>query len=316
MKINKEVRIGLLVTVALVVLFAGFYFLKGSNVFSSEYKYYAFYRDVQGLQPSAAVQIHGLQVGKVSEIHLSNDSVIVTIAINKKTRIPQGTVAKLVSLDLLGTKGVSLDVSTSSNMVEDGTMLHSETEGGIIDKLSSEVTPLLTDVRTVVSHVDSVLIAVNGIFSEQARADLQASISALHTSMNNLQGITAKVNGQSEALAHVITNADKITTNLANNSGNIDATLKNLKATTDKLSKAPLDEMIRNLDEASAKLNDMLRKINNNEGSLGLLVNDKNLYNNLNKTLEEFTKLSADLKAHPSRYINLTIFGKKAKVGD
>ena len=313
---SKEARIGLLVAISVVILFVGFYLLKGSNIFSKEYEYYAYYADVQGLQPSAAVQIHGLQVGKVSEIHLSADSVIVTISINKKTRLPVGTIAKLTSLDLLGTKGISLDLGRSQAYADGGSLLHTEVEGGIIDKISVEVTPLLSDVRRVVGHVDSVLIAVNGIFSDQARADLQQSVAALHVSMNNLQGITGKVNGQSEALAHVITNADKITTNLAGNNANIDATLKNLKATTDKLSRAPIEETVRNLDNASNTLNDLLRKINNNEGSLGLLVNDKGLYTNLNKTLEEFTKLSADLKSHPSKYINLTIFGRKAKVGD
>lgn len=305
-----------MVAVSIIVLFAGFYLLKGSNIFSKEYEYYAYYANVQGLQPSAAIQIHGLQVGKVSEIHLSGDSVIVTLAINKKTRLPQGTVAKLTSLDLLGTKGISLDLGRSQAIVEDGSMLHSDVEGGIIDKISVEVTPLLTDVRKVVSHVDSVLIAVNGLFSDQTRADLQQSIAALHVSMNNLQGITGKVNRQSDALAHVITNADKITTNLANNNANIDATLKNLKTTTDKLSRAPIEETVRNLDEASTKLKEILRKVDNNEGSLGLLVNDKKLYNNLTNMLEELSKLSADLKSHPSKYINLTIFGRKAKVGD
>jgi phospholipid/cholesterol/gamma-HCH transport system substrate-binding protein len=317
MTLSREARIGLFVTVAILVFFAGFYFLKGSNVFSREYTYYAYYDNVQGLQPSAAVQIKGLQVGKVTEIHLNGgDRVQVVIAIKKKVRLPQGTVAKLTSLDLLGNKGINLDLGTSSEMVEDEAKLPSTTEGGMIDKISVEVTPLLQDVRKVVNNIDSVLVSVNNIFSPQARADLQNSISALHVSMENFSSLSQRLNGQSVALAHVIQNADKITTNLANNNENIDQTLKNLRTTTDKLSRASIDAMVGNVDKAAGNLNDVLRKINNNEGSMGLLVNDKNLYNNLTSTLAELTKLSADLKAHPSRYINLTIFGRKAKVGD
>ncbi len=315
---SKEARIGLLVTISVLVFFAGFYFLKGSNILSSEYEYHAYYENVQGLQPSAAVQIHGLQVGKVTAIKLNRaqlgSPLEVVIAINKKTRLPRGTVAKLTSLDLLGTKGVTLELGTSAELVEDDEKLPSGVEGGIVDKISVEVTPLLQDVRKVVNSIDSVLMSVNEIFSPQARTDLQRSIAGLHTTMDNFSGLSGKLNGQSAALTRVIQNADKITGDIAR--GNLDQTMANLRATSDKLSRAPIDETVRNVDEMANSLKAIVTKINNNEGSLGLLVNDKNLYNNLNSTLADFSTLSADLKAHPSRYINLTIFGRKARVGE
>lgn len=315
---SKEARIGLLVALSVLIFFAGFYFLKGSNVFSREYQYKAYYENVQGLQPSAAVQIHGLQVGKVSAINLNRaqlgEKVEVVIAINNKTRLPKGTIAKLNSLDLLGTKGITLDLGTSQEMVDDDATLPAAVEGGLVDKISVEVTPLLQDVRKVVNSIDSVLNSVNEIFSPQARADLQQSIASLHSTMDNFSGISTKLNRQSDALSRVIQNADRITGSIAN--GKLDQTMANLNTTTDKLSKANIDGAIRTIDNVAGNLNEVVRKINNNEGSLGLLVNDKNLYNNLNTTLSELTRLSADLKAHPSRYINLTIFGRKAKVGD
>jgi phospholipid/cholesterol/gamma-HCH transport system substrate-binding protein len=177
-----------------------------------------------------------------------------------------------------------------------------------------EVTPLLQDVRKVVNSIDSVLNSVNQIFSPQARTDLQQSIASLHNTMDNFSGLSARLNGQSAALAHVIQNADKITTSLANS--NLDQTMANLNKTSEKLAQSPINDVISNIDKMTANLNSVMGKINNNEGSLGLLVHDKNLYNNLSATLEELTKLSADLKAHPNRYINLTIFGRRAKVGD
>ena len=315
---SKEARIGLLVAISVLVFFAGFYFLKGSNIFSRQYEYHAFYENVQGLQPSAAVQIHGLQVGKVTEINLNraqlNSKIDVVISISKKTRLPVGTVAKLTSLDLLGTKGISLDLGTSADFVEDEAQLPSSIEGGIVDKISMEVTPLLQDVRKVVNSIDSVLNSVNQIFSPQARADLQQSVASLHRTMDNFSGLSGRLNAQSETMARVIQNADKITTSLANS--NLDQTMANLRTTSEKLSKSPIDEAVRNIDQVAGSLNEIVRKVNQNEGSLGLLVNDKNLYNNLTTTLGELTKLSADLKAHPSKYVNLTIFGRKAKVGD
>lgn len=315
---SNEARIGLLVGVSILVFFSGFYFLKGSNLFSGEYEYHAFYDNVQGLQPNAAVQIHGLQIGKVSEIRLNRKEpekkVEVIISINKKTRLPVGTVAKLNSLDLLGTKGITLELGTSDNLYENEVIIPSAIEGGIVDKISVEVTPLLQDVRKVVNNIDSVLTSVNDIFSPEARANLQNSIAALHVTMDNFSGVSGKLHGQSDALANVIKNADKITSTLAN--GNLDKTLTNLRTTTDKLAQSPLDEAIRNVDQMALSLKNVVGKIDNNEGSLGLLVNDKQLYNNLTTTVGDLGRLSADLKAHPRRYVNLTIFGKKAKVGE
>lgn len=316
MKISKEVRIGLMVSVSILVLFAGFYFLRGSNIFSSERTYYVFYDNVAGLQPSAAVQLKGLQIGKVSNIELNGGNrVKVSLTLGKKISLPKGTVAKLTSLDLLGTKGISLDMGTSTEIIKDEETLQDAVEGGIVDKISVEVTPLLTDVRKVVNNVDSVLTSVNMIFSLQARDDLQKSISALHVAMDHFSGVSATLDRQSESVTRVIQNADKITTNLANNNESIDHTLKNLRTTTDNLSQARIQETVAKLENMADELNTVMKKINNGEGSLGMAVNDKTLYTEVTTTLQSLKDLAADLKAHPSRYINVTVFGRKAKVG-
>lgn len=316
MKFSKEARIGLMVAISVLVLFAGFYFLKGSNVFSSEYEYFAYYDNVSGLQPSAAVQLKGMSVGKVSAIQLNGkEKVKVTIAISKKTRLPAGTLANLTSLDLLGTKGISLDLGNGTEMLEDESTLPSAVEGGLMDKLSVEVTPLLQDVRLVVNHVDSVLLAVNQIFSQQTREDLQKSITALHVSMDHFSSVSAALDRQSGTIEKVIGNANKITTNLANNNENIDKTLTNLRTTTDNLSKAKIQETIAKLDKMADELGQVSKKLNEGQGSLGMAINDKQMYNEINTTLKSLSDLAADLKSHPARYINLTVFGRKAKVG-
>jgi len=167
----------------------------------------------------------------------------------------------------------------------------------------------------VVNSVDSVLTSVNQIFSPQARMDLQKSISGLHVSMDNFSSFSGRLNGQSAALARVIQNADKITTNLANNNSNIDQTLKNLKTTTDNLARAPIDETIRKLEGVADDLGGVMKKMNEGQGSIGMALNDKALYGNLNTTLKSLDNLVTDLKEHPSKYINITVFGRKAKVG-
>jgi phospholipid/cholesterol/gamma-HCH transport system substrate-binding protein len=317
MTFSKEARIGLMVAISIIVLFAGFYFLKGSDILSKELSYYAYYDNVQGLQPSAGVQIKGLQVGKVSNIELNGGGKVkVTIAIHKKTRLPQGTVAKLTSTDLLGTKGITLDLGAGTAMIEDESVLPGDVEGGVIDKISVEVTPLLQDVRKVVNSVDSVLNSVNEIFNAKARADLQNSVASLNTAMTHFSNVSSTLDRQSNGLARTIQNADKITSNLASNNANIDATLKNLRSTSNQLSQAPVEQTVKNLQAVSVQLNDVMRKINNSEGSIGMAVNDKKLYSDLSGSLQSLQSLLADLQAHPSRYINVTIFGKKRQVGE
>src|SRR5690606_7244080 len=135
-----------------------------------ENEYYVFYKDVQGLQPSSAVQVKGMAVGRDSEIALTeNGDVKVTLAVNKKTNIPEGSVAKLMSTDLLGTKAISLQVSHRSEFAKDESTLPSEIEGGIIDAISVEITPLLQDMRHAVGTLDSVLLSVNSVLDPEAR---------------------------------------------------------------------------------------------------------------------------------------------------
>lgn len=317
MKFSKEARIGLLVGISVVVFFVGMYFLRGLELFSTDNHYYVSFDNVQGLQPSAQVQLKGLQVGKVAKIQLDEKGQVkVTLRLSNKTKIPSNTIAKLTSLDLLGTKGITLELGSSTTMAEDEQVLSGAIEGGIIDKVSSEITPLLQDVRNVVLVVDSVLSSVNGILNEQTRTDLQNSIASLHNAMDNFSSLSANLNRESAQIASIVRNFNSISTNLANNNQNIDRILANAKTTTDQLAAAPIQQTFAELNNASLQIKELMGKINSGEGSLGQLVNDKNLYNNLNGTLKNLSDLSADLQAHPSRYINVTIFGRKRQVGE
>lgn len=313
MRISKEIRIGLLVAISFIVFFAGFYFLKGANVFSGENEFYGYYDHVQGLQPSSPVQIKGVTVGRVSEIDLNGGGKVkVTLAIKKKFALPKGTVAKLVSTDLLGTKAVRLDLSSPGNgYIEDGSLMRTSIEGGVIDNISTELTPLIEDVRHVVARLDTALGSVNDILNPQTRQRLDNSIASLETTMNNFNQLSSKLNAESGQIAGVIRNANSITTNLANNNNAIQAILKNAEATTAQLSQAPIAQTFTDLQSTMNQLQGVIDKINNNQGSLGMMVNDKQLYENLNKTLETMNALMADLNTNPSRYINVTIFGRK-----
>lgn len=312
MKISKEVRIGLLVTIALVVLFTGFYFLKGASVFSGENKYYVFYDNVQGLQQSSQVQVKGMSIGRVSAIELNDDNKVrVTIAIPKSREIPRGSIATLTSTDLLGTKAIALNMSANKEIAEDKETLPSSIEGGIIDAISVEITPLLQDIRHAVGTLDTVLVGVNGVLDAKAQENLKRSIANLDATMNNFSQLSSKLNGESNELASVIRNANSITGNLAKNNDRIANILKNAELTTDQLAKAPIEQTLKNLQAVIDDLQAVSNKMKSKDGSLGLLINDKELYNNVNSSLQTLNGLMSDIEAHPTRYINLTIFGRK-----
>ena len=312
MKFSKEARIGLLVAGAILIFFAGFYFLKGANIFSGENEYYVYYDDVQGLQASSPVQIKGLSVGRVASITLNGQSrVKVTIAISKKTEIPQGTVAKLTATDLLGSKAISLELTNSQAIVKDEDTLSSAVQGGIIDAISVEITPLIKDMRHAVGSLDTVLSTVNGVLDVQARENLKQTLANLDATMANFSQLSHRLNAESGELAHVIRNANSITTNLASNNERITRIINNAALTTDQLSKAPIEQTMKDLQNTIQQLQGVVNKVNSKDGSLGMLVNDDGLYNSLNSSLGTLNSLMADIQAHPTRYINVTIFGRK-----
>lgn len=314
MTFSKEAKTGLLVAISLLVFFAGFYFLKGANLFSGENEYYVYYDNVQGLQSSSSVQLKGLSVGRVSAIELvDSEKVKVTLAVSKKVGVPIGTTAELASADLLGTKIIKLNIGTGTQLAEDGATLTGAIESGIIDNISLELSPLITDLRHVIATLDTVLIGVSGVLNENTANSLANTVTSLDVTMKNFSELSSTLNRESEQLAAVIRNANSITANIADNNQSISNIIKNAEQTTNNLSAAPIQETVKELQSAAGQLHNILQKVNNNEGSLGMMVNDKHLYSNLTQTIKTLDELIADINARPWRYINITIFGKKNK---
>lgn len=315
MKFSKEARIGLLVAVALLIFIAGFYFLKGANLFSGETEYYAYFDDVQGLQTSSGVQVKGLTVGRVVAITLNeaDGKVKVLLAVSKKTKVTEGSSIRLASADLLGTKVLKLDVAKGDKELAEESVLPAIVEGSLIDNLSGEIAPLVTDIRHVVSTLDTVLLGVNSMLNEDTRQHLSNSMASLDVTLKNFSALSEKLNSESNQLASVIRNANSITTNLANSNQQITNIMKNADNISGQLANAPIETTVKDLQATIKQLNGIMNKINNNEGSLGMLVNDKALHENLSESLKTLNALMADINAHPSRYINVTIFGRKNK---
>ncbi len=314
MTISKEVRIGLLVAIAGVIFFAGFSFLKGSDVFSSESEFYCYYPSVDGLQKSSIVQVKGINIGQVADMELAGEKgVKVILSIHNSVKIPEGTIANLASSDLLGTKVIRLDMGKGPATMPAKSVLESKKDGSMVDKLSGELTPRLEELKGTIIAFNQALNNVNALVGDENQKAITGAIQSLKATSDNLAHLSAAIDKESGQISSILRNANSVTANLAKSNDTVQRILSNTSRITGQLANAPIQKTLADLQKTTAQLQSIMDKINNNQGSLGMFINNKDAYNNLNNSLKSITNLTDDLKARPSRYINVSVFGGKKK---
>lgn len=315
MTFSKEARTGLLVSVALVIFFLGFSFLKGSDMFSNERAYYCYFEDVEGLVMSANVVVHGYIVGNVADIRWEHEKgVKVKLLVRKDVPLNMGTVAVLAQGDLLGGKLIRLDLGTDPQIIAPEGSLKGVKEAGVIDNVTGQITPLVKTLSYTIAALDTVILGVNAMMTVQNRQAISASIQSLAKTAASIEVLSKALEAESGELKSVIHNTNSITGSLAKSNDTVHKMLSNLNTVSGQLAKAPLAKTVTELEQTTHELKVLLEKINKSEGSLGMMVNNKDMYNNLNKSVSSLDKLLTDLKEHPSRYVNISVFGgKKSK---
>lgn len=312
MKISNETKVGALTSVAIAILFIGYSFLKGNNVFSSENTFYTEYNNVDGLTISKPVLVSGFQIGRVSKLTLlPNGKIKTEFKINDDYEIPSNTVAQIVSADLLGSKAIVFELGNSTTMARNGDPLLSDVQANLMEK----VEPLQKKIENLVVKLDSVLSGVNSVLDANFQRDFKSSVQSISISLKNLEKITGDVDGlmgsERNRLSNIMANLESITNNFKNNDEKINNILTNLDNLSDDLSKTEIKATVDNANQAMKDFADITTKINNGEGSLGLLINNENLYNNLNNASQNLDQLVEDLKNNPAKYLKISIFGKK-----
>lgn len=304
-RISNETLVGALAAVAITLLLLGFNFLKGEEVFSTTTDYNVSYEDAMGLQNSSAVLYKGIKVGTVRKVQLREDKagVIVQFYVNDKVKLTKGSSAKLVTTDLFNTRAIEISLAEGTEYLAKNDTLYGEIDPGLIDKLSVELSPLLNDIKLILINVDSITAAIDH--------------NSLRNTLHNIEGTTASLdamlNNKNSDFNRILNNVASISKNLKDNNELLSAAMANVHAITDSLAKADLTNTIAQARNALAETAVLLQKINDSEGSMGLLVNDKVLYNNLAQTSENLDKLLVDMKANPKRYVHFSVFGKKEK---
>jgi phospholipid/cholesterol/gamma-HCH transport system substrate-binding protein len=312
MKISNETKVGALTAIAITVLILGFNFLKGKSTGGNDI--YAVFPNVEKLVVSNPVFINGLQVGKVTNLKEKDKNlsgIVVTITLSKDINIPRNSVATLSS-ELLGSTGVNIFLGNGSDYIKEGDTLRTEQALGLTDKLQKSIDPAIDNINKTLLSLDDVLQKMNTILDPNTRNNLQGIVANLAASSNSLEKL---LNTETGMLAKTIGNLNTITGDFARNGPKIDSTFSNLQTATDKLSKAKIAEAVESMQRTMAKLEGAIGKIDSKEGTIGLLLNDRQLYDEVRRTNRSLTILLDDLRVNPKRYINISLFGPKDKKG-
>jgi phospholipid/cholesterol/gamma-HCH transport system substrate-binding protein len=317
MKISNETKIGSLTAIAIVLLILGFNFLKGKSFFGKSHTLYAKYTNVQGLATSNPVMINGLQVGTVYSITTDKNmkEILVNMTLTKDVNIPVNSVA-IIKPSLLQTISIEIKLGDATTYLPKNGTIATEATAGIFNDVLSKIDPVLYQVTKAVSSIDSVLMSVNRILDPASKNNIHATLENLNKTTANLIGVSASLsvllNTQTGALAGTLNNLNSFTSNLDKNNGKINNLVGNLDKTATNLSQLDLQKTLTTLNGTIGDLKSTIGKLNNPSGTVGLLLNDNRLYNNLTATANKLNLLIDDLKTNPKRYVNISVFGKKS----
>jgi phospholipid/cholesterol/gamma-HCH transport system substrate-binding protein len=314
MKISNETKVGILSITALTLLIVGFNFLKGKDLFNRSDKIYMEFTELGTLAKSNEVKINGYVIGKVYDLNVKDkdlSATVATINLTSDVNIPKDSKG-FISSSLLGTSTVVIEKGVSTEYLQPGDTLKTRIDSGILDDVKAQLTPTLGKVRDVLDSLKKTLSGVNSVLNDQTKAHLQQTFANLNKATTSLNKIMDEQNGP---LAKSLNNVSSITENLKNNNDSITATISNAKRATEKFANLEIQPTIDTLNAAISQLKGVVAKMNSKDGTLGALINDKQLYNKLNDAILSAEVLMDDLRAHPKRYFNISVFGKKDKSG-
>ncbi len=306
MKITKEIKTGILALFAILLLIYGYGFLKGSDLFSNERTFYVSYDNVAGLTVSAPVTINGYVVGQVKKIEFENDlgGLLVTFSVTKNFNFSKNSIVRIYSTSVIGGNALAIIPEIDKDRIAiDGDVLKGEIEKGMLESLTSGLKPLENKIYTTLSGLDSLLINLNSVLNKDTKNNLKDAISSLTKTVYSFEDSSSDLNSL-----------------LKENKPKLDSTFSNMETITDNLAvfsdsitQIDIKAISNNLETTLDSFNSIMDKFNNGEGSIGKLINDENLYKNLEAASKELEELLRDLKENPKRYVHISVFGKKEK---
>jgi len=287
---TKEIKIGLTFLVAIAVLFFGFNFLKGINIFTPTNRYYAVYENIGGLAVSNSATINGYKVGQVREIKYNfskKNPFVIEISINKDIKLPKGTIFILTDESLMGGKKIDIQLGSETSFFVTGDTVQTEVK----DNFLAQISDYMPKISKVINNLDSITTGINSLI---ANPSLQRGINSFGATMDNLNKTMAQLKAATYNLPATMGKLDNIASNFDN-----------------KINQLDIQTIMNQVNATLANIDNFTKKLNGTNSSLGLLMNDRAVYDNLNNTMQSANSLLIDIKTNPKRYINISVFGSK-----
>jgi phospholipid/cholesterol/gamma-HCH transport system substrate-binding protein len=319
MRVSNETKVGALTVIAVTLIILGFNFLKGKTFFKSGTFIYAKYADTKGLIVSNPVFVNGFQVGTVFEIENMNDNLselVVCIKLNQLYKIPKNSVATIQE-NPLGTNAINIVPGKSTQMIHSGDTIKTAPAASLLGDFMNTLSPLGEQIKNTITSLEKVLGNVNKTLDDENRQHFKVILENLSTTTINLnrsiESVEGMLNKQNGSIAKTADNLNAFTSNLNQNNQKITNILSNLDSTSKSIKDADLNKTIKDMQAALTALNTTINKLNNGNGTAAKLLNDPNMYTQLQSTIKSVNTLVDDIKVHPKRYVSLSVFGKKDK---
>ncbi|NLP56755.1 MlaD family protein [Lutibacter sp. B1] len=309
MKLTRELKTGIVAVTVIALTIWGYNYLKGLNLFEGSLKtYFTEYGNVQGLNTASVVTINGVEVGKVININFNKDPekrgrLLVEFSVENDFEFSKNSIAKIYSASLMGGKSLAIIPSYEGEIAKPGDFLKGEIESDIFSSVTEKLNPLQAKVENVIVSADSLLVGLNDVIDVKTRENLKSSIAELHTTISNFKSVSGNVDelikNNEEKLGNTLDKANIMATNLA--------------ILSDSLANANIGTTVKNLEITVNSLNKILKNVESGDGTLGKLVTDEEMYNNLTNASKELEELLREMKLHPKRFVHFSLFGKKDK---
>lgn len=306
MKITKEIKTAILVIASILLFIWGYGFLKGENILNSHLKLYVQYDNVEGLVVGAPVTISGKVVGKVKKITLnSNAKLLVEIQINDdEFPIQKSSLAQIYEPGFIGGKQIAIIPNyKDSNIVKTGDTLQAAIKQGMLDEMGGKLEPTQKKIERLVDNADKMMVSLNNVLDKKGQENLQKSLAELSGTMEQIHKATASVNvildDNKSKIGTITTNFSKVSSDFA--------------VISDSLKKANIGAMIQTIEKTMQKVDAIMANLQSGKGTMGKMLTDESLYKNLTKTSKELELLLQDVRLYPTRYVNVSLFGKKNK---
>jgi phospholipid/cholesterol/gamma-HCH transport system substrate-binding protein len=315
-KFNKETKIGVLLILTIGVFIWGFSFLKGQRLFSPTSTYYVIYENVGGLVESSDIILSGYKIGHVTDIRFVDiNNMSIRLSVESRFQLPRGTVARIFSSDVLSARAIEIVPGQSAEMHLPGDTLRGEVGPDFVEAISNYLIPLTSRAGDLMVSMDSVMNIIKSLMDADFRENFAGIVDNINKTAISLQrsvySADTLLTREDSRLNRIIDNLESISGNLSGSNEDISTILGNFASISDSLARAEFISTINHLNEVLSETALVMEKIERGEGSLGKLISDENLYNNLESATESLDLLLMDIKDRPGRYLNFSVFGRR-----